>query len=243
MGSRANVHVGMVAVSHPRAKLPAAILVMLIMGLSVVAPATVSGASALTLTPSATTITWGDTVVFRMAFGAAGANRIVVFETSRDLLTWENINILTTDGSGNTSWAYRPATNRYYRATFQGAPDLAFARSDVVRVVVRQVVVLKPTSSGKTTILSTGRQVTFTLSVRPSRPELLRTTFSFAVYRLVSGTWQRFTTRDIPVGIYGDSSVSWTFSTRGEWYVRAIANPTPDNANSVWSQIERFSVR
>lgn len=231
------------ATRRPRGALSAAILMTLAMGISAVAPATAIGASPLSLTASATTITWGDTVAFKMAFGTAGAHRIVVLETSRDLLTWENINILTTDGNGNTSWPYRPATNRYYRATFQGAPDLAFARSDVVRVVVRQVVVVKPTSSGKTTILSTGRQVTFTLSVRPSRPELLRTTFTLAVYRLVSGRWQRFTTRDVPVGTYGDSSHTWTFSTAGEWYVRGIANPTPDNANSVWSRVERFSVR
>jgi hypothetical protein len=243
MGSAVDHRPSPVAVRRPRGTLPAAVLITLAMGVSALAPATVMGASALSLTPSATTITWGDTVVFRMAFGASGANRIVVLETSRDLLTWENVNILTTDGSGNTSWSYRPATNRYYRATFQGAPDLAFVRSDVVRVVVRQVVLLKPTSSGKTTILSTGRQITFLLSVRPARPELLRTSFTLAVYRLVSGKWQRFATRDVPVGTYGDSSHTWTFDTRGEWYVRAIANPTPDNANSVWSQIERFSVR
>jgi hypothetical protein len=241
MGSFVDSHPGP-ALRRPRATMPATILT-LALGMSALAPATAIGASALALTPSATTITWGDTIILGMAFGTAGANRIVVLETSRDLLTWENINILTTDGTGKASWAYRPATNRYYRATFQGAPDLAFSRSEVVRVVVRQVVILKPTSSGKTTIVGAGRQVTFSLSVRPSRPELLRTTFTLAVYRLVSGNWQRFTTRDIAVGVYGDSSYKWVFSTRGEWYVRAIANPTPDNANSVWSQIERFSVR
>ncbi len=206
-------------------------------------PARAIETSSITLTPSETVITWGETVVLNVAFGSTGANRIVALETSRDTLTWENINILTTDGNGNTSWPYRPATNRYYRATFQGAADLGFARSSVARVVVRQMVLLKPTSSGKTTIVGAGRQVAFSLSVRPSRPELLRTTFTLAVYRLSNGRWQRFATRDIAVDPYGNASYTWTFGTRGDWYVRAIANPTPDNANSVWSQIERYSVR
>lgn len=220
-----------------------ALLVLVSVGLSAPAPATAIDTSTITITPSATVITWGETVVLRVAFGTAGANRIVALETSRDTLTWENINILTTDANGNTSWPYRPATNRYYRATFQGAADLGFARSAVARVVVRQVVLLKPTSSGKTTIVNAGQQVAFSLSVRPSRPELLRTTFTLAVYRLLSGRWQRFTTHDIAVDPYGNAGYQWTFATRGEWYVRAIANPTPDNANSVWSRIERYSVR
>ncbi len=221
----------------------AALLTSLAVGLIAPIPAAAIETSTVTLTPSATVITWGDTVVLKIAFGAAGANRIVVLETSRDTVTWENINILTTDGNGNTSWPYRPASNRYYRATFQGAGDLAFARSAVARVVVRQVVILKPTSSGKTTVVGAGRQVAFSLSVRPSRPELLRTTFTLAIYRWVSGRWQRFTTRDVPVDPYGNATYTWRFNTRGEWYVRAIANPTPDNANSTWSRIERYSVR
>ena len=226
-------------------RLTATLAAFLVSALAFSNPTPVSAltTSTLTITPSASVITWGDTVTLKVAFGAAGANRIVVLETSRDTLTWENINILTTDASGNASWPYRPATNRYYRATFQGSADLAFSRTTVVRVIVRQVVVMKPTSSGKTTVVNAGKEVPFQLSVRPSRPELLRTNFTFAVYRLVSGAWQRFTTRKVAVDPYGNATYAWTFSTRGEWYVRAMADPTPDNANSVWSRIERFSVR
>jgi hypothetical protein len=230
-----------------RGRRSAGVLAVVVMSLAVSLggppQVTATEASTLTLSASSSVITWGETVVLKVSFGSAGANRIVVLETSRDLLTWENINILNTDANGNTSWPYRPATNRYYRATFQGAPDLAFARSSVIRVVVRQVVVLKPSSSGRTTIVSTGTQIPFSLSVRPSRPELLRTTFTLAIYRRVGTSWQRFATRDIAVDPYGNGTHTWTFSARGEWYVRAIANPTPDNANSTWSRLERYSVR
>lgn len=207
------------------------------------APASAAPTAPLSISASSSVITWGDTVVLKMAFGSIGTNRLLVLQSSRDTLSFENIYTLTTDANGDASWPYRPATNLYYRAAFQGAPDLEDTVSNVIRVVVRQVVVLRPTSSGKTTIVNAGKTVTFTLSVRPSRPELLRTTFTLAVYRLSSGRWQRFTTRDIPVDPYGNATYAWTFASRGEWYVRALANPTTDNANSAWSRIERYSVR
>jgi hypothetical protein len=222
--------------------LRAALLIGMLVAVAAPAPAAAAPTAPLTISASATVITWGDSVLLKIKFGSVGANRFVVLQSSRDALAWENINILTTDASGNTSWPYRPATNRYYRAVFQGAPDLEETTSNVVRVVVRQIVILKPSSS-KTTVVTAGKQVTFNLSVRPSRPELLRTSFSLAIYRLVSGQWHRFTIRDIPVDPYGNATFAWTFSTRGEWYVRALANPTTDNANSMWSRIERYSVR
>ncbi len=37
-----------------------------------------------------------------------------------------------------------------------------------------------------------------------------------------------------------DTSVK--FTSAGSWYVRSIANPTPYNANSVWSPHERYNV-
>jgi hypothetical protein len=228
---------------RPRGGLRVGLLIGLLLAAAVPAPAQAAPTAPLSISASANVITWGDTVVLKMAFGTIGASRILVLQSSRDALAWDNIYTLNTDAAGNASWPYRPATNLYYRAVFQGAPDLEDTTSNVVRVVVRQVVILKPTSSGKTTVVSAGKTVTFTLSVRPSRPELLRSSFTLAVYRLVGGKWQRFTTRDIPVDPYGNATYPWTFSTRGEWYVRALANPTMDNANSVWGRIERYSVR
>ena len=66
---------------------------------------------------------------------------------------------------------------------------------------------------------------------------------TLAIYRRVGGTWSLFTTRDAYVNAIGVASYTWTFSARGEWYVRSIANPTTFNANSVWSPVERYSVR
>jgi GH25 family lysozyme M1 (1,4-beta-N-acetylmuramidase) len=197
----------------------------------------------LTLTPSSNVIEWGDTVVLKASFGALGANRSFTLQAGSDGLTWQPIATVTTDGSGNASFSYRPATNLYYQAVFPGAPDLGATTSNIGRVVVRQIALLRPTSRGRTTVVSRGRSVTFTTTVRPSRAELPPAKVTLAVFRRVDGRWTQFTRRDVYVNGSGVASYTWRFTARGEWYVRSIANPTPFNANSVWSQVERYSVR
>jgi hypothetical protein len=197
----------------------------------------------LEITPSANVVTWGDTVEIKVAFGPAGANRTFTLPAARDSLTWEAVGAFTTDANGNASIPYRPATNLYYQAVFPGAADLTATTSNVARVVVRQVALLRPTNRGRTTVISRGRNVTFSTTVRPTRAGLPPARVTLAVYRLVSGRWTRFTTRDAYVDAAGVASYTWRFTARGEWYVRSIANPTPFNANSEWSPIERYSVR
>ena len=197
----------------------------------------------LNLTPSATVITWGDSVIVKADFGSAGASRTFTLQGARDGVTWEPIATLTTDADGTASFEYRPANNLYYRGVFDGAPDLGALTSNTARVVVRQIALLRPTNNGATKVVSRGRTVTFNTTVRPSRVDLPTAKVTFAFYRRVSGRWTRVTTRDTYVNAVGVASYSWTFTARGEWYVRAIGNPTTFNANSAWSPIERYSVR
>ncbi len=197
----------------------------------------------LTITPSSSVITWGETVVVNAAFGASGADRTFALQGARDGITWEPIATLTADAGGNASFSYRPANNLYYRGVFDGAPDLAAVTSDTARVVVRQIALLRPTANGGVKVVSRGRKVTFTTTVRPSRVDLPTAKVTLAVYRRVGSRWVLFTKRDVYVNSAGQASYTWTFATRGEWYVRSIANPTTFNANSTWSSIERYSVR
>jgi GH25 family lysozyme M1 (1,4-beta-N-acetylmuramidase) len=197
----------------------------------------------LNLTPSSNVMTWGDTVVIKASFGVAGSGRTFTLQGARDGVTWETITSLTTDSAGNVSFSYRPANNLFYRGVFDGAPDLPAVTSNTARVVVRQIALLRPTAKGSTKVVSRGRQVTFTTTVRPSRVDLPIPKVTLAVYRRVNGRWTLFTTRDAYVNAVGVASFTWTFSARGEWYVRSMANPTTFNANSVWSPIERYSVR
>ncbi len=197
----------------------------------------------LNLTPSATVITWGESVLVKADFGATGGNRTFALQGARDGMTWEPITTLTTDAEGNASFEYRPANNLYYRAVFDGAPDLGAVTSNTARVVVRQIALLRPTNNGATKVVTRGRTVTFNTTVRPSRADLPTAKVSFAFFRRVSGRWTQVTTRDAYVNAAGVASYPWTFTARGEWYVRAIANPTTFNANSAWSPLERYSVR
>ncbi len=197
----------------------------------------------LTLTPSATVITWGDTVVIKASFGTPGAGKTFSLQAARDGVTWEPVTMLTTDADGNAFFSYRPANNLYYRGIVEATPVSPAVTSNTARVVVRQIAVLRPTTHGATKVVSRGRGVTFTTTVRPSRLDLPTTTVRLAVYRRVGTSWTLFTTRDAHVNASGVASYTWTFTARGEWYVRSIANPTTFNANSAWSPVERYSVR
>jgi hypothetical protein len=200
-------------------------------------------AAEITLTPSAGVITWGSTVYLTTHFAKNGAGKTFTIQGSRDGATWTAIATRTADASGSDSFAYRPATNLWYRAVFAGTSDLVAGTSNQPRVTNRQIALLRPTSLGQVKAVSAGTSVTFTTTVRPARPELPAAKVTFRFYRYAGGRWTYVTKRDVYIDATGRASWTWTFSTRGEWYVRSIANPTPYNANSVWSPVERYSVR
>lgn len=197
----------------------------------------------ITLSSTASVITWGSGVSLSIHFGTNGAGKTFQLQGARDGVSWATIATLTTDTNGNASYPYRPATNLYYRVNFAGTPDLQAGVSNVVRVVVRQIALLRPTNSGTVKSVPRNTSVTFVTTVRPARPELPPAKVTFRIYRKVSGVWLYFTRREYYINAAGQASMTWKFSTRGEWYVRSIANPTPYNANSVWGPLERYSVR
>ena len=214
-------------------------------------PPTGPVAAPISLTTSAPTppgaqapvINWSEGLVLSVQFGAIGANRLVQLEGSRDDVTWTPITTLTTDASGAASFSYRPVTNLFYRAVFAGSADLLPATSNEVRTVVRQTAVLRPTSAGSVRSISRNASITFTTTVRPARPELAPATVSFYFYRQVSGVWRSVTRRDVLIDGAGLARTTFKFTTSGQWYVRSQANPTPYNANSFLSALERYSVR
>lgn len=204
-----------------------------------------TSAASLTVTPSASTITWGQTVTLLVRIAANGANRQVQLWGARDNRNPANfalITTLTTNSSGVAALAYTPPTNLYYEARFLGAADLAAAISPQSRVVVRQISLLRPTNGGAIKSVSRGTKVNFTTTVRPSRPELTPATVTYWVFRKVSGAWQQYYTTNVVADSAGLARFSWTFSSSGTWYVRSMANPTPYNANSVKAPIEQYKV-
>jgi hypothetical protein len=197
----------------------------------------------ITLTTSASTITWGSAVTLTTQFAINGAGKTFTLQGTRDGVNWMTIATRTADATGRDVFTYRPETNLWYRAVFAGTSDLLAGNSNPPRVVNRQIALLRPTNLGRTKVIAAGTKVTFTTTVRPARAELPKAKVTFRFYRYMSGRWTFVTKRDVYINANGQASYTWRFSARGEWYVRSIANPTAYNANSVWSPVERYSVR
>ncbi|MBI3749060.1 MAG: hypothetical protein HY262_09495 [Chloroflexi bacterium] len=200
-------------------------------------------AATITLTNSASVITWGNAVGLTIQFGQNGANKNFALQAARDGVNFVTIATLTTNTSGQATLSYRPATNLYYKAVFAGTLDLSAGTSNTTRTVVRQISLLRPTNFGAIKSIPRMTSITFTTTVRPSRPELPAAKVSFVFYRRVGSGWTFVTKRDVYINSLGKASTTFRFSVAGSWYVRSIANPTPYNANSVWSPVERYNVR
>ncbi len=208
------------------------------------APFNVTVGANLTISNSASVITWGSEISVTVRIDQLGANRTVQVQGSRDGVNWTTITNLNTGPSGQASFLYSPVTNLYYRANFAGAADLGALASNTTRTVVRQISILRPTNNGLVRRANRGAAITFVDTVRPSRPELAPAVVRFVFYRRVAGgAWLLHTQRDVGVNAFGQASTSWTWPSSGEWYVRSQARPTPYNANSVWGPLERYIVR
>jgi hypothetical protein len=196
----------------------------------------------ISLTSTASVIVWGSGVTLSVTFGANGANKTFTLEGARDGVTWSPIATLTTDAAGRASLAYRPRTNLFYRAVFAGSSDLAAGTSNTVRVVVRQKILLRPTTSGVFVVPLGSTSQMYGL-VRPIGAPLPPAKVTFEFWKLMGGAWVRVTTREAYVDSGGYARLGFRWLSRGEWRVRAWANPTPYNANSIPSPFERYSVR
>jgi hypothetical protein len=207
--------------------------------------------AAITLTTSAPTppgaqnpvILWGQGFTLTTQFGTNGANKQFQLQGTRDLITWTTITTLTTDANGRATLFYTPVTNLYYRAVFAGTGDLAAANSNQVRTVVRQLGLLRPTNHGSIKTISRNTSIQFTTTVRPARSELAPAVVSFYLFKRTSGVWRLVSTRNVTIDSAGLARTTWKFASTGDYYVRSQANPTPYNANSVMSQLERYNVR
>jgi Putative Ig domain len=187
-------------------------------------------------------ITWGQGFTLGVQFATNGAGRTVQLQGTRDGTAWTTITSLTMDAAGHASYSYRPVTNLFYRAVFAGTTDLVAGVSNQVRTVVREIAILRPTNGGAVKPIARTTSVTFTTTVRPARPDLASATVSFWSYRWMGTSWVLQAKRTSTADTAGLATATFTFPSSGLWYVRSMANPTPYNANSVMSALERYSV-
>ncbi len=212
-------------------------------------PLTVSAAvPTLSLGAADIVITWGTTadIAATLSPPPAGANvagRTVRIERSTDGQTWTGTAALVTDSAGTVHLSVRPAANQYYRAVFDGGPDLAPATSPVQRLLVRQLALLRPDNRGAVRSVSRGTTVEFTTVVRPARSDLPVGRVEYRAYRLVGRTWTLQRQVTVTADASGLAKLPVTFTVSGRWYVRAMAVPSSANANSVWSPVQLYLVR
>jgi hypothetical protein len=203
----------------------------------------------IALTTTATAITWGTAVTLDVRVtGPAGnpaalTGRTVHLQASPDRATWRGVSDLVLDAGGAASLAYRPVTNLFYRAVFDGASDLGGAVSGTPRVTVRQLIALRPDNHGAIKSVKKGAKVIFTVTVRPARPDVPAGRVVLELYQKVSGTWRRTAVQTALPSAAGQAVFSVTFGTvAGQRYVRATANPTSVNANSFWTERQFYTV-
>jgi len=187
-------------------------------------------------------ITWGQGFTLGVQFATNGAGKTIQLQGTRDGATWTTITSLTMDVAGHASYFYRPVTNLFYRAVFAGTTDLVAGVSNQVRTVVREIAILRPTNGGAVKRIARTTSVTFTTTVRPARPDLAPATVSFWSYRWMGTSWVLQAKRTSTADTAGLATATFAFPSSGLWYVRSMANPTPYNANSVMSALERYSV-
>ena len=197
---------------------------------------------ALTLAASAGVITWGGAVVFSVHLGGMAPGQTIELQASPDEASWLAVTQLTTDAAGDATFSYTPPINRYYRAIWINPVGLTVP-TDVKRVVVRNIALLRPTGNGAVKRVAPGTQVAFSTLVRPARVEYPIPMVRFVAYRLLGGRWTQVATQDVVPDAGGLAVHPFTFDAPGSWYVRSQAVPTPFNANSGWGPIERYDVR
>jgi hypothetical protein len=206
----------------------------------------------LTLSASATLLTWGQDVQLSAALvpsaSQVASGRTMHLQRSTDGATWTPVTDLLTDASGAAVATDHPATNTYYRLAFDGSPDLTAAISPVVRVLVRSLVQLRPDSRGATRVVMGGTTVTFVARVQPAPGPAASGSASparvtYRLYQLVGRSWVATRTWSVSLDATGAASLAVRFGSRGTWRVRAYAPGNATNAISALSPAQTYSVR
>jgi hypothetical protein len=180
------------------------------------------GAATLELAAYPATITIHGFSLFKLGFSSGGAGATIgLFWANVGSDSWNRVTTLTASAAGDASYSDNPGVTIDYRAVCEaGCPGgAASIASNRVRVVVRHVIALTPV--GPTVRVVTSRtRLTYTARVEPTasydRPRV-----TFSVYQKVRGAWVLRSQTTVRANSAGVARFARTWSTRGEWYVRA----------------------
>jgi hypothetical protein len=166
--------------------------------------------------------------------------RFLATQDPGDPETWQPIGSAPTDATGKAVLGgYTPASNLWYRAALDGAPDLGPALSGPHRMPVRQLVTLRPARTSWEVALARGTTITFTAMVRPARAGEPMGTTQWQVIHVVGRTETLDSFLVVPDST-GRATLKVRF-TSGTWRIQVRALPTTNNANSYWA-VDRYRV-
>ena len=183
-------------------------------------------------------IDWGKYVDLTTTAPAGTAFHIQVTTDNSTWTTLADANAtpltFTVGASGAYTYRYTPIRNYWYRSVSGSTMT-----DGALRVTVRQTATIRPIHSG-TRSVSSGTTVTFSVQVRPARPELQKANVLFQLYRNSGGSWILSRSATVVIDDAGMAVYPFTFTT-GKWFVRAQAQPTPVNANSFWTPRQLYT--
>ena len=180
----------------------------------------------LSMTTSALTVTYPQSVTLRASFRKLGAARPVSFQGSVDGTTWTPLVTAVSSSDGIASYAFTPTLIRYYRAVFNGDATLGPDTSASVRVVVAGTTALAPSAGTSYRSVSRGTRVTLTATLRPWSTGRPRPLVTFTLWRLVGSAWKASASKSVRANTLGRASYRFALPAAGRWSVTARAGST-----------------
>lgn len=190
-------------------------------------------------------VTWGDPFTATIQFTGGGNHAFTLQRlAATDGGVWRNIATGTTDSTGRAVLQYSPRFNGQYKVVFAGDASLGAGTSNLRTVNVRNLVILRPSWSGVKTV-GAGFAQTYQATVRPVPSGGLpggvsRVEFQF--WRLTGGTWVKVKGIVVSLSSSGVGSLRYTWSSSGQWYIRAVTLPNVYNYVG-HSDVERINVQ
>lgn len=170
--------------------------------------------------------------------GAPSPASVTVLARPGSSSTFAPLTVLASS-DGRASMSVTPARNTVYRFVYEAPPGVAPAQADV-RVLVRRSVAF--VGAGAATVGQTrvGRSVRITAALGPAAP---RTSVSLRLYRYdtVRHRWVYAGSRGRSSDAAGRVSLTWTPTSPGTYYWRAVVATTADYAGNV-SPVHRWLV-
>ena len=96
------------------------------------------------------------------------------------------------------------------------------------------------TSGRPRTQVNAGTTISFSVTVRPARPELARANVRFELYQRRGSGWVPAQSATVAIDGAGVAVHTFRFGS-GRWRVRAQAQPTQVNANSFWTPYQDYT--